>query len=75
MLPYLNMINHDDHDSTRRQANEAQAAALYQGLRRMGRLVRTAAQALRRLGAAPVRALQFMRPKAARGTAGLTSPC
>jgi len=74
MLPYIHMIN-QEHNDTRRQANEVQAAALYQGLRKIGCLVRTAAHALLRLGAAPLRALPFVRPKAARGTADRTSPC
>ncbi|WFE77039.1 hypothetical protein [Roseinatronobacter sp. S2] len=69
MLPYVNMINHDAND-TRRQANEAQAAAIYQGLRRTGRLVRTAAHALRRLWAAPVRALHSRPQKSAQVSGG-----
>ena len=74
MLPYTNMIN-QDHNGTRQQANEAQAAALYQGLRRTKHLVRAAAYALRGLGAALVRALQFVRQKAERGAKNRTSPC
>lgn len=67
MLPYVNMINHDAN-GTRRRANEAQAAALYQGLRRTARLVQAAAHALRRLWAAPVRALHSTPQKLAQSS-------
>jgi len=77
MLPYVNMIN-QDHNGTRRQANEAQAAAIYQGFRQTGRLVRSATHALWCLGAASVGALHHLRPKAARvsrDATDRTSPC
>lgn len=67
MLPYVNMINHDAN-GTRRQTNEAQAAALYQGLRRTARLVRAAAHTLRRFWAAPVRALHSTPQKLAQAS-------
>lgn len=69
MLPYLNMINRDPGTALR-QANEAQAAAIYQGSRRMGRLVRSMAHALRHLWAVPVRAFHSVPRKPAQPSRG-----
>jgi uncharacterized protein YjiS (DUF1127 family) len=53
MLPYTYWMR-PDPDGELRRANEAQAAVLYQGFRRIGRLARTAVGLLLRLGAAPM---------------------
>jgi hypothetical protein len=54
MLPYTYWMRPDPDDEMRR-ANEAQAALLYQGFRRIGRLAHTAFGLLWRMGAAPLR--------------------
>lgn len=77
MLPYFNMIGQDP-TSKRQQANEAQAAAIYQGFRQAGRLLQTAPNALRCLGAVSLRALHQGPQKSAgmpRRDASQTSPC
>jgi hypothetical protein len=53
MLPYTHWMR-PDPDGEMRRANEAQAAVLYQGFRRIGRLTRAAFGLLWRLGAAPL---------------------